>query len=185
MYKSFLIVCLTFNLSCSIDGLRDRKVNEELEGQWILDEVSCYCYFENYDFSQNQLWIFPEQRYVLSRSSISDPLGISKPNVPVPITSEDNLITDTASGRSYRYTLENNRLVLQYVDMEEIADDEISYYFRKGSAKPDCLDPERIQNDVACTKIYSPVCGCDGFTYSNACEAENNGIISYSEGPCD
>jgi hypothetical protein len=185
MKRITALVLLIFSFSCSIDGLRDIDSSGELEGQWILEEVSCFCYFENYDFSQNQLWIFPEQRFLVSRSNTQEPLGISGPNVPTSITLEDDLITEGTSGRSYRYTLENDRLILQYVDVEEIADDEISYYFKKGSAKSDCLDPDRIQNDVACTKIYAPVCGCDGYTYSNTCEAEINGITSYSEGACN
>ena len=32
--------------------------------------------------------------------------------------------------------------------------------------------------------IYEPVCGCDGFTYSNKSAAECNGVLNYYEGPC-
>jgi hypothetical protein len=35
-----------------------------------------------------------------------------------------------------------------------------------------------------CTKIYSPVCGCDGQTHANACVAESNGTSVASQGPC-
>lgn len=49
----------------------------------------------------------------------------------------------------------------------------------------ECIDPEKIREDMACTMIYQPVCGCNGVTYSNACVAGNNGLLSWTEGECD
>jgi hypothetical protein len=31
---------------------------------------------------------------------------------------------------------------------------------------------------------YNPVCGCNGNTYSNACTAQNSGVIDFTEGEC-
>jgi hypothetical protein len=37
---------------------------------------------------------------------------------------------------------------------------------------------------VMCTADWRPVCGCDGKTYSNACNARAAGVTRYAEGEC-
>ena len=54
----------------------------------------------------------------------------------------------------------------------------------KSTAFADCIDESNISDDYVCTENWSPVCGCDGITYSNDCYAENAGVTEWTEGEC-
>ncbi len=55
-----------------------------------------------------------------------------------------------------------------------------------GETNSDCIDESQIDETMGCAEIWAPVCGCNGVTYSNECEAlYYGGVTSWTEGECE
>jgi hypothetical protein len=54
----------------------------------------------------------------------------------------------------------------------------------QGCSKNDCV-PGQPNASCICPMVYDPVCGCDGVSYGNSCEAECAGVSEYYHNACD
>lgn len=110
--------------SCSKDN--DDVLNTELDGNWTLEDVICYCGFgADTDFSTHQIEFESWQLLVENSGEyefLSDASG--------PFTLNAKVIT-FRNGRQYKYEVEGDTLTLIFVDEPNIADDEVTMVYRR------------------------------------------------------
>jgi hypothetical protein len=123
----FLAIIVLFLLSCSGDD--DNVSDVALNGEWILNRASCFCFFEeDFDFSG----------HTLTFNSIEEEVVVKNSDTSFFITqagtysfANNGTVLDI-DGRKYTYRIEGNTMVLTFVDNPNIADDEIALFYTKG-----------------------------------------------------
>ncbi|MCI5082340.1 MAG: hypothetical protein MRY78_11615 [Saprospiraceae bacterium] len=57
--------------------------------------------------------------------------------------------------------------------------------FGASCSKNESCQVHDYKEDCLCGYVLAPVCGCDGKSYPNECEAACNGIYDYTNGTCE
>jgi len=70
-------------------------------------------------------------------------------------------------------------------ELDQIEQSTLDYLYTNLGFLP-CYDSEirKEREGSACERIYKPVCGCNGVTFGNSCEANKYGIMKYIPGKC-
>jgi len=101
----------------------------DLEGEWILSNVSCFCFFEEgTDFSKVKIeFDIDENRVKVTNTGDIDYFRSVGTHKYVSIDNQIRFSDDTI----YIFSINGSVLTLSNLDDPQISDDEISYTFRR------------------------------------------------------
>ncbi|MFS4454698.1 lipocalin family protein [Maribacter sp. 2304DJ31-5] len=123
MKKSVFTLLTILCISCSKEELKDTT----LQGEWVLDNVVCFCGFgPDYDFSSTTITFNTNENKISIRNS--GEFTFLRDTGTYSYTGEGNRIT-MDNERFYVFDVEDNTLTLIFVDEPNIADDEVTYSF--------------------------------------------------------
>lgn len=124
----FLIVLSLLFFACNVD---DEPViaDAELEGEWQLSNVICYCWFEpdtdfsltkiNFDTDRSKVTVTHDGQYTFFREAGEHFYGGQGDRI------------DFSDDTVYRFEVEGSLLTLTLQDNPQIADDEVTYVFKR------------------------------------------------------
>lgn len=122
----FLVVMVLILLSCSGDD--DKITDTALDGEWILNRVSCFCFFEeDFDFNAHTLTFNSNEKEVVVENS--DTTFFITQSGSYSFTNSGAVLD--IDGKKYSYEIEENEMILTFVDEPNIADDEIALFYTK------------------------------------------------------
>ncbi len=125
--KKILIIGIVALLNTSCFNDNDDKLTFDFEGTWSLVDVKCFCDFGGVtDFTTHKI-TFNESDVVIQNLGTPEFLT----NLEGEYTLDGNVLT-FSNGDQYTYTVRLNRLELVFVDNPQIADDEVTYIYRRG-----------------------------------------------------
>jgi len=126
--KRFFLLILVLIFSCETSD--DQVIlDSQLEGEWMLTEISCFCAFDPeidftetrllFDIDNSSVTVINDGNYQLFKES-----GIYK-------YGGQNNILSFPDETSYQFEVKGSQLSLIYLDEPNIADDEVAYSFKR------------------------------------------------------
>ncbi len=128
--KNYFFLCIGLFLLNSCDELEEvgPLMETTLNGQWELQDVSCFCFFEiDYDFTTSTLVINASEG--LATFEHTEDTFILDSGVYNFTINNDQI--SFGEDQWYIYSIEDATLTLSFVDNPAIADDEITYTFMR------------------------------------------------------
>lgn len=108
---------------------KNEPEDNALEGSWVLTNVICFCGFgEDYDFSTTTL-VFDASKNQLTIENNGEYEFIRESGTYSYTGNSDQIRLD--NGNSYTFKIEGSTLQLFYIDEPNIADDEVTYQFKR------------------------------------------------------
>ena len=125
MKKAFILLLMIGILACSDDDNSVQFESNPLNGEWILTDVSCFCFFPNPPDFNLTFFNFHTRDNMLTITHFGNSNYFREEGTYSYTVSGDRFTM--SDGRSYDYFIQGNTLSIVFVDEPNIADDEILY----------------------------------------------------------